>query len=332
MPTQRPGTGATLPSGPARLECTVELPADFRPDDFLTFHRRDTQQIAETVTTDGLIKGVVWANLPARLSIQLQPRKAEVRLDLDGAPDGFTAADLAYRAHRMLGLTQPIHAFERRFLSHPQLGSLIRRHPGLRVPMAASPFEALSWAVIGQQISLSAAISIRRRLIQAAAVQHVSGLWCYPDASAIARLSCEQLRAAGLSATKAATLSAISTALQDGRLDLSCGLDAGAMESLRTRLLQIKGIGPWTVNYTLLRGFGWLDGSLHGDVAVRRSLQELLQAPQKFSEAQAQAWLAAFSPWRALVAAHLWNWYAASAEQRPADRLDNDIDAANRNE
>lgn len=314
MSIHRPDAGAPSPSGSTRLSCTIELPADFRPDDFLAFHRRDTRQVAELVTPDRLLKGVVWAGHPARLSIQLQPQLADVVLDLDGEPGAFTTAELACRVHRMLGLTQPIQAFERRFLSHPQLGTLIRRHPGLRVPMAASPFEALSWAVIGQQISLSAAISIRRRLIQAAAVQQADGLWCYPDARAIARLSCEQLRAVGLSATKADTLSAICMALQDGRLNLACGLAPNTMESLRTQLLQIKGIGPWTVNYTLLRGFGWLDGSLHGDVALRRSLQVLLQTPDKPSEAQTQAWLAAFSPWRALVAAHLWSWHAAAAD------------------
>ena len=70
-------------------------------------------------------------------------------------------------------------------------------------------------------------------------------------------------------------------------------------------LLAIKGIGPWTVNYVLLRGFGWLDGSLHGDVAVRNALARLLARPG-VSQAEAGQWLAGFAPWRALVAAHLW--------------------------
>jgi DNA-3-methyladenine glycosylase II len=179
--------------------------------------------------------------------------------------------------------------------------------------MAASPFEALSWAIIGQQISLSAAISIRRRFIQATAVLHSSGLWCYPDANVVARLSESQLRAAGLSASKVLTLQGVCAALQESRLDLPPDPDPRAIESLRAQLLAIKGIGPWTVNYTLLRGFGWMDASLHGDVAVRRSLQALLKTEDKLSEAETQRWLEAFSPWRALVAAHLWSWHAATS-------------------
>jgi DNA-3-methyladenine glycosylase II len=205
----------------------------------------------------------------------------------------------------MLGLDQPVGAFAAAFLAHPQLGPLIARHPGLRVPQAATPFEALTWAVTGQQVSVHAAVSMRRKLIQAAAVRHADGLLCYPDADRLASLSEADLRQAGLSTSKARTLLEISRLVAAGRLPLDRWLRTMAVDEIREHLLAVRGIGPWTINYALLRGFGWLDGSLHGDVAVRRGLQTLLALPGKVSEA-AKQWLAEFSPWRALVAAHLW--------------------------
>jgi len=81
---------------------------------------------------------------------------------------------------------------------------------------------------------------------------------------------------------------------------------AAAAEQIREQLLRVGGIGPWTVDYTLLRGYGWLDGSLHGDAAVRRKLQRLLGQTTKLTDAFTRGWLAEFSPWRALLAAHLW--------------------------
>ena len=77
------------------------------------------------------------------------------------------------------------------------------------------------------------------------------------------------------------------------------------MQQIEQQLLAIKGIGPWTLNYCLLRGYGWPDGSLHGDVAVRRAIG-LLQKEEKPDAAAARIWLDQFQPWRALVAAHLW--------------------------
>ena len=95
-----------------------------------------------------------------------------------------------------------------------------------------------------------------------------------------------------------------------GGIPLDAWLDAarkGALdaEEVRGTLSAIRGIGPWTISYALLRGFGHLDGSLHGDVAVRRNLARLLEK-DAVTEKETAAWLAPFSPWRALVAAHLW--------------------------
>ncbi len=206
----------------------------------------------------------------------------------------------------MLGLTQQVEAFERDYREHPQIGCLIKRNAGLRVPLAPAPFEALAWAITGQQISVSAAVSVRRKLIRAVGLKHSSGLWCFPEPCQVAAMTQAELRRLGFSKTKAGTLIALSEQVEAGLLPLNAWIDAPPEEEIRARLLAIRGVGMWTINYALLRGFGCLDGSLHGDVAVRRNLQALLQRKDKVGEAEAQAWLAQFSPWRALVAAHLW--------------------------
>jgi DNA-3-methyladenine glycosylase II len=207
---------------------------------------------------------------------------------------------------RMLGLTQQIELFEQAYRRHSELGLLIAKNPGLRVPVLATPFEALTWAITGQQISVSAALSVRRKLIMLAGLKHSSGLYCYPDAVTMAALTEADLRQAGFSQTKARTLIALSHEILAEPRPMDEWLDMMTASEIRDRLLSIRGIGPWTVSYTLLRGFGWLDGSLHGDVAVRRGLQSLLNSPEKITEDAAKQWLAAFSPWQALVAAHLW--------------------------
>jgi DNA-3-methyladenine glycosylase II len=212
----------------------------------------------------------------------------------------------------MLGINQPISDFETSTLNHPQLNRLINQQTGLRVPQAATTFEALTWAIIGQQISVLAAVSVRRKFIQHAGLLHSSGIWCYPNPEQVAALAINDLRAQGFSQTKAQTIIELSKMIQNGSLPLESWLNdywqgsSLAAKDIYDALIVVRGIGPWTVNYALLRGFGWLDGSLHGDVAVRRNLQLLLQKDAKVDEKTAQAWLEKFSPWRALVAAHLW--------------------------
>ena len=294
----------TSDSGP-RLSCVVSLPANFRADAVLEFHGRDHTGLAERIEACCLHKGLVWDGQPACLSIRFEAGRALAELALDGIvrsdPDG-----LARQVRHMLGLTQPVEAFENAHRAHPHVGPLITRQSGLRVPLSASPFEALSWAITGQQISLGAAISIRRRLIEAAGVRHSGGLACYPDAAAVVRLGEAALRQAGFSRAKTQTLTMLSLEVAAGHLPLPAWTTDASPEQIRERLLQVRGIGPWTVDYTLLRGYGWLGGSLHGDAAVRRKLQRLLGHTTKLTGDFTRDWLAEFSPWRALVAAHLW--------------------------
>ena len=116
------------------------------------------------------------------------------------------------------------------------------------------------------------------------------------------------LRQLGYSGTKVEALLGVSELViaQQALLDLKPSEDT--ITEIYQRLNEVKGVGPWTINYGLLRGLGWLDGSLQGDAGVRRSLQTLLSQPEKLTEQQAQNWLAPFTPWRALVAAHLWQY------------------------
>jgi DNA-3-methyladenine glycosylase II len=181
----------------SHLHCSIALPAAFRPTEILAFHRRDPQAGAEMVGERELHKGLVWDGAPAGLSLRFDDQRAVAELSVDGTQNAAADRRLAALLRRMLGLTQPVEDFERQFAAHPRLGPLIARQSGLRVAVAATPFEALSWAIIGQQISVSAAVAIRRRLIQAVGLRHSAGLLCYPGARELAQLSTAELRRAG---------------------------------------------------------------------------------------------------------------------------------------
>jgi len=90
--------------------------------------------------------------------------------------------------------------------------------------------------------------------------------------------------------------------------DLDLNLDAaGDVAGVSERLLAVKGIGPWTVNYALLRGYGYPDCSLHGDVAVRAAIGRLLGQDIRPTIAEAEAFLQAYRPQRTMAAAYLWS-------------------------
>ncbi|MDI1259008.1 3-methyladenine DNA glycosylase 2 [Aquabacterium sp.] len=289
------------------LECVIPLPANYRQADVLAFHGRDAQSSAESVQGAHLSKGIVLRGFPVVVELKLSPAEAWCSLSVDGPVGSASVLELEDLARRLLGLRMDVDAFEALHVAHPELGALVLAQSGLRVPMAATPFEALIWAVTGQQINVGVASQLRRRLILLGGRQHSSGLWCHPDAQGVAQLHADQLREARFSVAKTQTILTISRLASEGRLPLDDWMAVPlAVPAMEAALLAIKGVGPWTVNYTLLRGFGHADGSLHGDVAVRNALQRLLGQADKVSAAQTEAWLKQFAPWRSLVAAHLW--------------------------
>ena len=168
---------------------------------------------------------------------------------------------------------------------------------------SATIFEALTWAIIGQQINLTFAIALRRTFILQAGRQHSSGMWCYPEARQVAALDAADLTSRKFSRSKADTLLRLARMVDAGELSLARGDDIAHASAA---LLAVKGIGPWTVNYALLRGYGYADCSLHGDVAIRAALQHLLGEDAKPDMARTEALLERYKPHRTMAAAHLW--------------------------
>ncbi|MBA5638193.1 DNA-3-methyladenine glycosylase 2 [Duganella sp. LX20W] len=310
-----------------RASFTLPLPPGYRLDDVLAFHRRDAESVAEQVSDRHLRKGVLLDGVPVVLDIALDiappmandgakgnarnnansraPSAAHCTILADGPCTPAIEAYARAAAEAMLGLRIDPEPFADFTAGDPLFGPLTRAQAGLRVVQSATVFEALTWAIIGQQINLPFAIALRRTFILQAGRQHSSGLWCYPDAGSAASLVPDALTTRKFSRAKADTVLRLAQLVASGELRLALGPGYG-IDDVSAALLAVKGIGPWTVNYGLLRGYGYADCSLHGDVAVRAALQHLLGEDAKPDMARTEQFLARYRPHRTMAAAHLW--------------------------
>ncbi len=294
---------------PTVISFTFDLPKHYRAQEILSFHARDSEQLAERITVNSITKAVLIGGHPTFIHIEFDQQVANCTfeshdqlLSLSGAQD---------IAKGLLGLLINVESFERKCKADKLLGALIRSQSGLRIPQAATPFEALTWAIIGQQINVRFAVQLRHSLIRLANLPnpriHSSGLMCYPDATLVSRLSANQLGANKFSRAKAEALLRVSQLVLDGTLPLDeWQRPRHDAVCIQNALLEVKGIGPWTAHYTLMRGFGYEDCSLHGDVAVRNALGKVNGSDASPTVKVAETVLAQYAPHRSLVAAHLW--------------------------
>jgi AraC family transcriptional regulator, regulatory protein of adaptative response / DNA-3-methyladenine glycosylase II len=229
-----------------------------------------------------------------------------VRCVLD-APRAISTAD-ARAAHdaalRLLGLRTDPGAFERHVIESGD-GRLVQGRIGLRVPCSANLWEGLVWAVIGQQINLPFASALRRDLIALRGDDAGDGLRAHPTPAAMAELDVSDLRTLRFSGRKAEYLIGLARAVVAGALDLD-ELDGAHAPAVETRLLALRGFGPWSAQYVLMRSLGFADCVPVGDTALTLALQRYFDLDGRPDAAHTRQLMARFAPWRSLATFHLW--------------------------
>lgn len=211
------------------------------------------------------------------------------------------AHEVVTTVRRWFDLDANHHAIQQALGNDRILGPLLDERPTLGIVSNPHPVELAIVTILGQQVSLAAARTFSGRLVEAfsadTANSHPSALLPFPSPEAIRDAPTEWLRAAiGITRSRVRTVQAMAAAFADG---LSFEADP---QRLRSDLLALPGVGPWTVEYLALRGFHDRDAFPASDLVLRRALLSLGVTVPEVS-AVAEAW----RPFRAYATVHLWN-------------------------
>jgi AraC family transcriptional regulator of adaptative response / DNA-3-methyladenine glycosylase II len=182
--------------------------------------------------------------------------------------------------------------------------------PGLRLPGSVDAFELAVRAVLGQQVTVAAARTLARRLVERFG-STVATPWpdidrAFPGPADLGEVPVERIAELGIIRSRAGAIQALA-----GRWgELGPLLASGAApEALVERLRTLPGIGPWTAHYIAMRALGWPDAFPPGDVAALKAMRQLFAtATPRQAEAHAETW----RPWRAYALLRLWNSLGAT--------------------
>jgi 3-methyladenine DNA glycosylase/8-oxoguanine DNA glycosylase len=185
------------------------------------------------------------------------------------------------------------------------LHPLVAPRLGLRIPLTADVWESLVWAVLGQQVNLAFAYSLRRRLTELCGQDTGLGLRAHPAPEAVAALDPDALKPLQFSRSKAEYVVGLARKVADGALPLEA-LPEGPATSAALRLGSERGVGPWTAHYVLMRGCGFGDCVPLGDAGLTLALQRHYRLDHRPSVKETAAFMAPFAPHRSLATFHLW--------------------------
>jgi DNA-3-methyladenine glycosylase II len=217
----------------------------------------------------------------------------------------------------------------------PKLARLIARVGPftMRISRKQSPFEALTEAIIYQQLHGKAAATIHGRLLRSfSALAHMADPrepleHRHPSPQELLDAPNEQLRSAGLSANKALALRDLAAKTLDGTVPPLARIRKMADADIIEHLTQVRGIGKWTVEMLLIFRLGRPNVLPTSDFGIRRGFAltflglkpttkltpALLATPAQI-ERRAKKW----QPWCSVASWYMWRACDLAADAKPA--------------
>jgi AraC family transcriptional regulator of adaptative response / DNA-3-methyladenine glycosylase II len=216
------------------------------------------------------------------------------------------------RLRRLFDLDADSRSIDAQLSLDPTLAARVRARPGVRVPGAWDHFELAVRAVLGQQVSVSAATTFASRLVAqyGAELPERARLpqparkpapppthQLFPEPATLARAD---FVAIGLTGARIATLQALARAVSG---DDQCLQPAASLEDSVARLCELPGIGPWTAQYIAMRALREPDALPIGDLGLVRAL---FGSGARVQPRQMELRTQVFRPFRAYACLRLW--------------------------
>lgn len=168
-----------------------------------------------------------------------------------------------------------------------------------RLPGAFDPFEIAVRAVVGQQVSVAAARTTIGRIVAIAAdgaeeEQDDGGGFPTPE-----QLLAAPLDEVGMPERRRATIRDVAQAVSDGTVDLT---GSSAPDAVAEQLLGVRGVGPWTAGYIVMRALQHPDAWPVDDLVLVQTVARAAGLDRDELAKRSNQW----KPWRAYAALSLW--------------------------
>jgi DNA-3-methyladenine glycosylase II len=162
-------------------------------------------------------------------------------------------------------------------------------------------FATLVQIILEQQVSITAARTLFRRL---------SGQLGGMSPQRVAAAGVTALRGFGLTRQKATYCHGLALRVLDGRIDLAAAA-RGPDDMGRRALLEVPGLGPWSVDIYYLMALRRPDVWPTGDLALALAMKELWRLRRLPGPDEQHRLAGRWSPWRSVAARMIWAHYLA---------------------
>lgn len=206
-------------------------------------------------------------------------------------------------------LDQDLEAFYQVAHQDKILKNLAHKYYGLRIMCIPDLFEALVWAIMGQQVNLTFAYTLKKRFVEqfGESLTFEEGtFWLFPSFERIALLNVGDLRKLQFTTRKAEYIIDIANAMKNGEFTKELLLQKKDGQQIQRSLMKIRGIGPWTADYVMMRCLHDASSFPIADVGLHNALRQLLNLERKPTIEEIRKLAANWQGWQAYATFYLW--------------------------
>ncbi|MFD9625252.1 DNA-3-methyladenine glycosylase family protein [Peribacillus muralis] len=292
-------------------EWTIDVPNEFRFTENLKYLSRSSNECLFHIVDQKIYRALAFGNETLLVEISaVNEKELNVRIPGRTAPIEHHVVDAVSEYIRnWFDLDTNLLPFYELAKKDPLLQRPVDQFFGLRNMGIPDLFEAIAWGILGQQINLTYAYTLKRRLVEEFGqfVQYEGKqYWLFPTPESIAELTVEDLAVLRMTVKKCEYLIGVAQLMAKGELTKEKLLQANDVKTAEKMLTTIRGIGPWTANYVLMRCLRFPAAFPIDDVGLHNAIKLVLQMEGKPTKAEILNWSEAWSDWESYATFYLW--------------------------
>jgi DNA-3-methyladenine glycosylase II len=285
----------------------IPVPKEFNYETNLQFLQRSPRELLHTVEGNTVIKLLRVDGQEILFTVKAGDDKLIVTF-LNSTPSAAAKKAISSYIIEWFDLETDLKPFYSMVSKDKLLGDLIRRHFGYRIIGQPDLFESLVWAVLGQQINLQFAYTLKQRFVEKFGTRFTwdeRDHFLFPQPDLVATLNDDLLLPLQFSRQKSKYTVNIGEAFATGVVSKEKLRGLPLIEA-KEELMKIKGIGNWTANYALMKTFRYPDAFPLEDAGIHNAIKNLKKMKTKPTLDQVRRVFKKYKGWEAYATLYLW--------------------------
>lgn len=289
------------------LSFYIDLPKEFDFAMNLEFLERSPRELLHQVDGEQVYKLIKIGDKKVLFSV----KESNDRLRIDILNTELAAnerSQLKIFIQEWFDLHTDLSAFYKFASKDPIMKKLTKKYYGYRIIGQPDLFESITWAVLGQQINLQFAYTLKGRFVEQFGERLIweeKNYFLFPEPKLVAGLSHDILQPLQFSRQKSRYVVNIAEAFASGEMSKE-KLQGLPLLEAKEKLMKIKGVGNWTANYALMKTFRHPDAFPLEDAGVHNAIKNLKKMDRKPTLDEVRKLFKKYKGWEAYATLYLW--------------------------